>query len=205
MRDPAGGWVGHRCAPRRRQELPHLHPAAARHGLHRHLSPGTRRSRRADRGHGRRHRGHGEGRLRSPHRPLRSRRGHHPSRPRRASHRRPADRILALLPRHRGRHSAGLPRARHRHHRLRRALARPASAATGPRSASLPDRTSAPTARASRARTSTATSPSSKPSAPSPRPKASPSPRPRSAGSSRKARTSSPCSEPAAATVSPRR
>ena len=39
--------------------------------------------------------------------------------------RRPADRVLADLARHRDGDPAGLPRARHRHHRLRRAVARP--------------------------------------------------------------------------------
>ena len=39
---------------------------------------------------------------------------------------RPADRVLADLARDRGRDPADLPRARHRHHRLRRALARAA-------------------------------------------------------------------------------
>ena len=42
-----------------------------------------------------------------------------------ASHRRSADRVFADLARHRGRHPADLPRARHRHHRLWRAVARP--------------------------------------------------------------------------------
>ena len=48
-----------------------------------------------------------------------------PPRPRRAPDLRPADRVLAALARDRGRDPADLPRARHRHHRLRRPLPRP--------------------------------------------------------------------------------
>ena len=51
---------------------------------------------------------------------------------RRAPDRRPADRVLADLARDRGRDPADLPRARHRHHRLRRALARPAQRPLAP-------------------------------------------------------------------------
>ena len=72
----------------------------------------------------RRDRRHDQGRLCQAHRPFRSRLRDHPPRPRRASDRRSADRIFADLARHRGRHSADLPRTRHRHHRLWRAVAR---------------------------------------------------------------------------------
>ena len=65
------------------EELPRLYAAAARRRPHRHLPPGAARSRRADRGHGRRHRRHGEGRLCPPHRPVGGRAGHHPPRARR--------------------------------------------------------------------------------------------------------------------------
>ena len=97
---------------------------AARHRPHRHLPPGAARSERADRGHHRRDRRSGQGRPRPPHRPVRGRRGDDPPRRRRPSDRRPADRIFADLARHRGRDPADLPGARHRHHRLRRAVAR---------------------------------------------------------------------------------
>ena len=50
--------------------------------------------------------------------------GHHPPRRGSAPDQRSSDRILADLARHRGRDPAHLPRARDRHHRLWRALAR---------------------------------------------------------------------------------
>ncbi len=125
LREPAAASAAIDAPPGGGEELPRLQPAPARHRLHRHLPPRARRSRRADRGHRRRDRRHGEGGLCAPHRPVRDRRGHHPARARGASDRRPADRILAVL---RGIEAEILPdpaRARHRHHRLRRAVARP--------------------------------------------------------------------------------
>ena len=65
LRDPAMGWSGYDCAARGSEELPRVHAAAAARRLHRHLSSGAARSRRADRGHGRRDRGHDQGRLRA--------------------------------------------------------------------------------------------------------------------------------------------
>ena len=152
------------------EEFPRLHPAAAGRRLHRHLPPGARSI---------------------P--PCRSRRPSAPSpsmvkagyvrhiglsevgadtirrAARRAPDRRSADRILADLARHRGRDPADLPRARHRRHRLWRALARPdqrplVAGARGGRS----DFRGAH-ARASRARISTAISAWSRRCARSPR------------------------------------
>ena len=74
------------------------------------------------------------------------------------------------------------PRARHRHHRLRRAVPRPAVAATGRRTADA-GATSGPTCPASAARTSSTTSRSSRRSARSPTQGRAPSRRSRSPGS----------------------
>ena len=105
---------------------------------------------------------------------------------RRAPDRRPADRVLADLARHRGRDPARLPRARHRAS-PRTACSRAAcSAATGRRARRSARATSARTARASRARTSSATSRSSRRCAASPRSAARPSPRSRSPGCCRR-------------------
>ena len=67
----------------------------------------------------------GEGRLRPLHRPLGGRRRDAAARRGGPSDLRPADRIFADLARHRGADPAHGPRARHRHHGLWRALARP--------------------------------------------------------------------------------
>ena len=79
--------------------------------------------------------------LRAPRRPLGGGRRHHPPRPRRHPDLRPADRVLAGLARDRGRDPAHLARARDRHHRLRRPLARPPERALveGPRAAAQGD------------------------------------------------------------------
>ena len=107
------------------QQFPRLFAAAAGHGLHRHLPPGAARSGRADRGHRRRHRRAGQGRAtcgtsacpRSA-----------PSTMRRAAAVHPiADLQIEYSLISRGieaRDPADLPRAGHRHHRLRRAVAR---------------------------------------------------------------------------------
>ena len=97
------------------------------------------------------------GRARAPRRALGGRRRHAPARRGRAPDQRPPDRVLAALARDRGRDPAGLPRARHRDHRLRRALAGPAVGPLvgGPRAHG--GRLPGPAARASRARTSAAT------------------------------------------------
>ena len=100
------------------------HPAG--HGPHRHLPAGAPRSRRPDRGDRGRHQDAHRRGLRPPRRALRGRRGHDPPRRRRPPDRRPADRVLAPLPRDRGGDPHHDARARHRHHRLRRALPRPA-------------------------------------------------------------------------------
>ena len=148
---------------------------------YRHLPPGAARSRVPIEEVVGRARGAGAGRRRPPHRPLRGRRRDAAPRRRGASDLRPADRVLADLARHRGRDPAGGARARHRHHRLRRAVARPdrrrlAATARGagrlpPSQPALPGRaTPRPTSRWSRR------------CARSPRRAASPSPRPRSPG-----------------------
>ena len=67
---------------------------------------------------------HGEGGLRAPYRPVRSGRGDDPPRRGGASDLRSADRVFADLTRHRRRHPGRLPRPRHRHHRLWRAVTR---------------------------------------------------------------------------------
>ena len=113
-----------RRAPGRGEELRHLLAAAAGGRPHRHLSPGAARPCRADRGHRRRDRRPGEGRLCAPHRAVRGRRRDDPARTCRPSDQRPADRVFADLARDRERDSPDLPRARHRHHRLWRAVAR---------------------------------------------------------------------------------
>ncbi len=87
---------------------------------------------------------------------------------------------------HRGRHPAGHARAGHRHHRLRRALPRPAERPLEPPTASSPRTTSARSARASRARTSSATSRWSTRSATWPPSATRPSPRSPSPGCSRR-------------------
>ena len=126
LRDPAGAWSGYDCASGGGEELPRLHAAAAGRRLHRHLPAGAPRSATC-RSRTRwgaiadmvkagyvRHIGLSEVGAETIRRAARG-----------ASDQRSADRVLADLARHRGRDSADLPRARHRHHRLRRALARP--------------------------------------------------------------------------------
>ena len=76
--------------------------AAARHRPHRRLPAGPPRPGRADRGHRRRDRRADQGRLRPPHRALRGRRRDDAPRARGAPDRRPPDRVLADLARHRG-------------------------------------------------------------------------------------------------------
>ncbi len=91
-------------------------------------------------------------------RPVRGQPGHHPPRPRRAPGQRPADRVLAVDPRRRGRDPAAAARARHR---LRALLARSATACSPGRSApstTSPTTTGARPTRGSPARTSSATS-----------------------------------------------
>ena len=152
------------------EELPRLHAAAARRRPHRHLPPGaarpaTCRSRRpigaiADMVKA--------GYVRA-HRPLRGRRRDHP--PRRTRCIRSADLQIEYSLISRGIEDddpADLPRARHRRHRLRRAVARPdqrplAKDALGAR------RLPRASARASRARTSSTTSRWSRRCARSPR------------------------------------
>ena len=129
----------------------------------------------------------------------------HPPRARRAPHRRPADRVLAAVPRDRGRDPAHLPRAGHRHHRVRRAVARAAERplVEGPRAAA--GRLPRPRAPLQRRQPGRATSPWSRRCARSPRPRARRSPSSPSPGCSRRATTSCRWSAPAAGTGSPRR
>ena len=125
LRDPARGFTGIDCRPVAVKNFLSLLAAATRRRSYRHLPPGAARPGRADRGNRRRHRRDGEGRLRQAYRSFGSRLRHPSPRPCRASDRRPADRIFADRARHRGGHPFDLPRAWHRHHRLRRAVTRP--------------------------------------------------------------------------------
>ena len=125
LRDPASGWMGFDARPAAVKNF--LAYSLQRLGLD-HIDiyrPARLDPTGADRGDGGRDRRHGEGRLCPPHRPLRGRR--RDAAPRRGgpSDLRSADRIFADLARHRGRDPADGPRARHRHHRLWRAVARP--------------------------------------------------------------------------------
>ena len=85
LRDPKGNWLGVDGRPAGGEELPCLHAATARNRLGRHLSSWTRRSRRADRGHGGRNGGDGQGGLCQTHRPVGSRIRNSPARACRAS------------------------------------------------------------------------------------------------------------------------
>ena len=125
LRDPAGGWSAYDARPAAVKNF--LAYSLQRLGLD-HIDiyrPARLDPERADRGDGRRDRRHGEGRLCALHRPLGSRRRDLAAGGGGASDLRSADRIFADLARHRGRDPADVPRARHRHHRLWRAVARP--------------------------------------------------------------------------------
>ena len=121
---PDRAWLGYDASP------PAVKTALAytlqppRHRPRRRLPARAARPRRADRGDRRRDRRARRGRLRPPHRALRGRRRHDPPRRRRRADHRPPDRVVADLARRRGRDPRRLPRARHRHHRLRRPLPR---------------------------------------------------------------------------------
>ena len=125
LRDPAKGFLGYDSRPAAVKNFRRLFAAAARRRAHRYLSSGAARSRscRSRRRVGAmadmvkagwiRHIGLsevGSDTIRRAHA--------------RAPDRRPADRIFADRARDRERHSEHLPRARHRHHRLWRAVAR---------------------------------------------------------------------------------
>ncbi|CAA9470074.1 MAG: Oxidoreductase, aldo/keto reductase family, partial [uncultured Solirubrobacteraceae bacterium] len=138
-----GGRLGRQRRPAgRREELPRPHAHAAGYRSRRRLPARPRRSRRADRGDRGRDRRDGAGWLRTPHRALRGGGGHAPPRRGGPPHRRPADRVLAALARHRGGHPPRGPRARRRDHGLRGALPRAAQraleSAAGARRAGLP-------------------------------------------------------------------
>ena len=207
LRGPGRRARRHRRPPGRGQELPRLHAAPARHRLRRHLpaSAGSTRPCRSRRPS-----------ARSPSwsRPATSatsacrrsgadtiRRAHavHPIADLQIEYSLISRGIEAeILP--------DLPRARHRHHRLRRALARPAQRPLVARSATLGGRRLPRLTRpASPARTSTATSRWSRRCARSPTRRARRSRRSRSPGCCRAATTSCRWSARAAATGSPRR
>ncbi len=125
---------------------------------HRPLLPASRRPGRADRGDRRRHVGARRRRQGALPRALRGLSRDDPSRTRRPSDQRPAERVLALEPGHRGRGDRDDPGPGDRSRRLQptrpRLPDRRDQTPRGPR----PRTTSAATARASRGRTSTATS-----------------------------------------------
>ena len=102
LRGPDGGWLGVDARPAAVKNFLAYTPAPPRHRPRRHLPAGPPRPERADRGDRRRDRRAGQGRLRPAHRPLRGRRRDAAPRARRAPDRRPADRVLADLARHRG-------------------------------------------------------------------------------------------------------
>src|SRR5579859_3832921 len=120
LRDPAGNWMGYDARPKAVKSA--LAYSLQRLRSYRHLPSFTPRSRRADRGHDRRRRRDDRERLCPLHRPVRDERRDDPPRRRGASDHRSPDRIFADLARHRRRHPADLPRARHRNHRLWRAV-----------------------------------------------------------------------------------
>ena len=91
-----------RRQPGRGEELAGLHADPARHRLRRPVPARPARPAGADRGHGRGDRRDGPGRVRPLHRPVRDGGGDHPPGARRAPDRRPADRVLADEPGHRG-------------------------------------------------------------------------------------------------------
>ena len=126
QRDPSGAFIGHDASPARGEELAGLHADPARHRLRRPVPARPARPAGADRGHGRGHRGDDPGGVRPPHRPVRDGGGHHPPGARRPPDRRPADRVLADEPGHRGRDPAHRAGARHQRDRLRHPVPRPA-------------------------------------------------------------------------------
>jgi hypothetical protein len=91
QRDPAGNWISVDARPSAvKTALAYTlkrHP----HRLCRHLPSCTARSERADRGHGRSHRGNGEGWLCPPYWAFGGRSGDDPQGGRRSSYRRPSD------------------------------------------------------------------------------------------------------------------
>ncbi len=126
LRGPDGSWLGIDARPAAREELPRLHPHAPRRRSHRHLPPGRLDpavpieetiGAIADLVKAGYVRAIGLSEVG----PNTIRRAHavHPIS-------RPADRVLADQPRSRGRDLSAARRARHRRHRLRRAVARSA-------------------------------------------------------------------------------
>ena len=126
QRDPGGAFIGHDASP-------NMVKNSLAYSLQRLgtdyvdlYQPARLDPRGPDRGHGRRDRGDDRGGLRPVPRPVRDGRRDHPPGARRAPGLRAADRVLADEPRDRGGDPAHGPRARHRRHRLRGAVPRPA-------------------------------------------------------------------------------